>query len=102
MVVAAIALGRQSRVGVDAGEHDPPAWPAKLSQSTPPVPPQPLGGSVAELHLDLGGQHEVLAIADRILVMREGRQMGIFDAEEATQQRVMRLATGQADAVEAA
>jgi rhamnose transport system ATP-binding protein len=38
---------------------------------------------------------EVLALADRILVMREGRQMGIFDIANATQQNVMALATGQ-------
>ena len=38
---------------------------------------------------------EVMAMADRILVMREGRQMGILDAEGATQEDVMSLATGQ-------
>ncbi len=38
---------------------------------------------------------EVLAMADRILVMREGQQMGIFDAEDATQENIMSLATGQ-------
>ena len=38
---------------------------------------------------------EVLALADRILVMREGRQMGLFDISEATQESVMALATGQ-------
>ena len=38
---------------------------------------------------------EVMALADRIVVMREGRQMGIFDGAEATQESVMRLATGQ-------
>ncbi len=45
---------------------------------------------------------EVLALADRILVMREGRQMGIFTAAEATQENIMRLATGQAERPEAA
>jgi rhamnose transport system ATP-binding protein len=40
---------------------------------------------------------EVLALADRILVMREGRQMGIFDISKATQENVMALATGQKD-----
>ena len=35
---------------------------------------------------------EVLAMSDRILVMREGRQMGIFDRAEATQEAVMRAA----------
>ena len=38
---------------------------------------------------------EVLALADRIVVMREGRQMGIFEGQQATQEAVMRLATGQ-------
>lgn len=41
---------------------------------------------------------EVMALADRILVMREGRQMGIFDIAEASQENVMALATGQAEA----
>ena len=38
---------------------------------------------------------EVLAMSDRILVMREGRQMGIVTAAEATQETVMSLAMGQ-------
>jgi rhamnose transport system ATP-binding protein len=38
---------------------------------------------------------EVLALADRVLVMREGRQAGILPIEEATQERVIRLAAGQ-------
>ncbi|NHB76036.1 sugar ABC transporter ATP-binding protein [Rhodobacter calidifons] len=38
---------------------------------------------------------EVLALADRILVMREGRQSGILPIEEATQERVIALAAGQ-------
>ncbi len=38
---------------------------------------------------------EVLAMSDRILVMREGRQMGILDREDATQERVLTLAMGQ-------
>ena len=39
---------------------------------------------------------EVLAMSDRILVMREGRQMAIFDQREATQERVLSAAMGQA------
>jgi rhamnose transport system ATP-binding protein len=39
---------------------------------------------------------EVLAMSDRILVMREGRQMAIFDRSEATQERVLSAAMGQA------
>ena len=38
---------------------------------------------------------EVMALADRILVMREGRQMGIFGIADASQENVMALATGQ-------
>lgn len=38
---------------------------------------------------------EVLAMSDRILVMREGRQMGIFDRAEATQEAIMAAAMGQ-------
>jgi rhamnose transport system ATP-binding protein len=39
---------------------------------------------------------EVLAMSDRILVMREGRQMATFDHGEATQERVLASAMGQA------
>jgi len=38
---------------------------------------------------------EVLAMSDRVLVMREGRQMGIFSRNEATQESVMTAAMGQ-------
>ena len=38
---------------------------------------------------------EVLATSDRILVMREGRQMAIFDHDEATAERVLAAAMGQ-------
>ena len=44
---------------------------------------------------------EVLALADRIVVMREGQQMGVFDGETATQESIIRLATGQSS-IEAA
>lgn len=39
---------------------------------------------------------EVLAMSDRILVMREGRQMGVFSRDEATPEVVMTAAMGQA------
>jgi rhamnose transport system ATP-binding protein len=39
---------------------------------------------------------EVLATSDRILVMREGRQMAILDRAEATAERVLSAAMGQA------
>ncbi|WP_322822148.1 sugar ABC transporter ATP-binding protein [Chloroflexus sp.] len=38
---------------------------------------------------------EVLAMSDRVLVMREGRQMAIFSRQEATQERVLAAAMGQ-------
>jgi rhamnose transport system ATP-binding protein len=38
---------------------------------------------------------EVLAMSDRILVMREGRQMAVFGREEATQENIMAAAMGQ-------
>jgi rhamnose transport system ATP-binding protein len=39
---------------------------------------------------------EVLGMADRILVMREGRQVGILSRKEATPEKVIALATGSA------
>lgn len=42
---------------------------------------------------------EVLAMSDRILVMREGKQMGIFTREEATQETIMTAAMGQNNSV---
>ena len=39
---------------------------------------------------------EILAMSDRILVMREGRQMGIFDRATATEQAIMTAAMGRA------
>ncbi|HXQ33318.1 MAG TPA: ATP-binding cassette domain-containing protein, partial [Anaerolineales bacterium] len=38
---------------------------------------------------------EVLAMSDRILVMREGRQMGIFSRKQATQETILAAAMGQ-------
>ncbi len=38
---------------------------------------------------------EVLAMSDRILVMREGRQAAIFDHRDATQERILSAAMGQ-------
>ena len=38
---------------------------------------------------------EVLAMSDRIMVMREGRQMGIFSREEADQEVIMTAAMGR-------
>ncbi|MBX2998095.1 MAG: sugar ABC transporter ATP-binding protein [Caldilineaceae bacterium] len=37
---------------------------------------------------------EVLAMSDRVLVMREGRQQGIFERAEATQERILTAAMG--------
>jgi len=38
---------------------------------------------------------EVLAMSDRLVVMREGRQMGVFDHADATEEKVMTAAMGQ-------
>jgi rhamnose transport system ATP-binding protein len=43
---------------------------------------------------------EVLAMSDRVLVMREGRQMGVFTRNEATQEVVMTAAMGQKNATD--
>jgi rhamnose transport system ATP-binding protein len=43
---------------------------------------------------------EVLAMADRVLVMHEGRVTGEFSRDEADQERIMRAATGQETAGE--
>ncbi len=42
---------------------------------------------------------EIMAMSDRILVMREGRQMGIFEQEKATQERILTAAMGQNETV---
>lgn len=42
---------------------------------------------------------EVLAMSDRILVMHEGRQMGIYTREEATQEKIMAAAMGHPEAI---
>jgi rhamnose transport system ATP-binding protein len=39
---------------------------------------------------------EVLAVSDRVLVMREGEQTGLFDRTDASQERVMTAAVGVA------
>jgi rhamnose transport system ATP-binding protein len=39
---------------------------------------------------------EVLAVSDRVLVLREGAQTGLFDRADATQERVMTAAVGVA------
>jgi rhamnose transport system ATP-binding protein len=42
---------------------------------------------------------EVLAMSDRVLVMREGEQTGLFDRADATQENVMTAAVGAVGAV---
>ena len=42
---------------------------------------------------------EVLTMSDRILVMREGRQTALFTRAEATQEKVLGAAMGQANSV---
>jgi ABC-type sugar transport system ATPase subunit len=39
---------------------------------------------------------EVLAVADRILVMREGRLVAELSHEDASEEKIMAAATGQA------
>ena len=41
---------------------------------------------------------EVLGMADRIVVLHEGRVAAEFDRDEASQERIMAAATGQAEA----
>ena len=41
---------------------------------------------------------EVLGMADRVLVMHEGRISGIVDRADATQEKIMELATGPDEA----
>lgn len=40
------------------------------------------------------GRFEVLAISDRVVVLKEGRIAGVLSRAEATQERVMLAATG--------
>ncbi len=53
------------------------------------------GGTALVISSDLP---EVLALGDRIVVMREGRQMGIVASADATQEGIMAVATGQSAA----
>lgn len=39
---------------------------------------------------------EVLGMSDRVVVMHDGKVSGIVDRADATQERIMRLATGPA------
>ena len=49
----------------------------------------------------ISSEPEVLTLSDRILVMREGRQMAIFSREEANEETIMAAAMGQAMTQEA-
>src|SRR5206468_7203476 len=51
------------------------------------------GKSIMMISSDLP---EVLAMSDRVIVMREGRITGRFERAEATQEKIMSAATGQA------
>jgi ABC-type sugar transport system ATPase subunit len=44
---------------------------------------------------------EILGMSDRILVLSRGRLMGILDGKQATEERIMELATGTNSQVEA-
>ena len=56
------------------------------------------GKSILMISSDLP---EVLAMSDRIIVMREGRITGRFNRDEATQEKIMNAATGQPSGVAA-
>ena len=45
---------------------------------------------------------EILGMSDRIVVMHEGKVSGIVDRDDATQERIMQLATGLPAADQAA
>jgi ABC-type sugar transport system ATPase subunit len=51
------------------------------------------GISIIMISSDL---QEVLGMSDRVMVMCQGRSNGILDIKEATQERIMTLATGVA------
>jgi ABC-type sugar transport system ATPase subunit len=51
------------------------------------------GTSVLLLSTDLP---ELLALSNRVMVMHGGRVAGIVSADEASEEQIMRLATGQA------
>ena len=57
-----------------------------------------MGGAALVISSDLP---EVMAMGDRIAILREGRLMDILDNADASQQRVIALATGQTDLREA-
>jgi ABC-type sugar transport system ATPase subunit len=40
---------------------------------------------------------EILGMSDRVLVMHEGRVGGVFDRKDATQETIMRAATGHGE-----
>ena len=53
-----------------------------------------LAGSGMAIILISSDLPEVLAMSDRVLVMREGRQVGLLDRSEATEERVIAAAMG--------
>ena len=53
-----------------------------------------LAGSGMAIILISSDLPEVLAMSDRVLVMREGRQVGLFERSEATEERVIAAAMG--------
>jgi rhamnose transport system ATP-binding protein len=53
-----------------------------------------LAGSGIAIILISSDLPEVLAMSDRVLVMREGRQVGLFERSEATEERIITAAMG--------
>ncbi len=56
-----------------------------------------LAGAGVAIILISSEMPEVLAMSDRIMVMRQGRIAGFVDAREATQERLFALAVGHGE-----
>ena len=75
---------------------------AGLQLPSPEPPPDVVVEERQKLHNLQGAFGGLSENHHRILVMREGRQMAIFDRKDATQESVMTAAMGQAEISEAA
>ena len=70
-------------------------WRVSVSSPCPNAPTAPAAAAGIAILLISSDLPEVLAMSDRILVMREGRQMALLDRADATQERVLTAAMGQ-------
>ena len=75
----------------DARGHEEPAVGEVLVQ-------RDLAGQGVAILVISSDLPEVLSLADRVLVMREGRLVGEFPGPDATEEAVMRLAVGAREA----